>query len=70
MSRTPRSNTGVIVLLVILILLFAAGSGLMIWLCLDIPNHTPEPETGGSSVALPTPDRTEPTTEALSLIHI
>ncbi len=64
MSRTPRSNTGVIVLLVILILLFAAGSGLMIWLCLGIPNHTPEPETGGSSVALPTPDLTEPTTEA------
>ena len=41
MSRSPRSNTGVIVLLVILILLFAAGSGLMIWLCLDLPNHIP-----------------------------
>lgn len=64
MSRSPRSNTGVIVLLVILILLFAAGSGLMIWLCLDLPNHIPEPETGGSSVALPSPEQTEPTTEA------
>lgn len=64
MSRSPRSNTGVIVLLVILILLFAAGSGLMICLCLDLPNHIPEPETGGSSVALPSPEQTEPTTEA------
>ena len=64
MSRSPRSNTGVTVLLVILILLFAAGSGLMIWLCIDLPNHIPEPETGGSSVALPSPEQTEPTTEA------
>ena len=54
MSRNPRGNTGVTVLLVMLILLFAAGSVLMIWLCLGIPDRAPE----------------QAAAESLSLIHI
>ena len=47
-----------------LILLFAAGSVLMIWLCLGIPDQAPEQTVAESAPTLSTPQQTEPTTEA------
>lgn len=64
MSRNPRGNTGVTVLLVMLILLFAAGSVLMIWLCLGIPDRAPEQAAAESAPTLSTTQPTESTTEA------
>lgn len=64
MSRPPRSSTGSIVLMSILIVLFALGSGLMIWLCIDMPSHTPQLDSGSNVITLPNPQETEPVTES------
>ena len=68
MSRPPRSNTGIVVLLSVLVVLFALGSGLMIWLCIQMPQQAPRLESSGNVIPLPTRSDAEteevPTTEA------
>ncbi len=68
MSRkSPRRHTGAIVFMVFLMLLFIAGTALMIKLSLDLPGKEVEPRPGQSTVVLPNAHdpQTEPTeTEA------
>lgn len=60
MSRNPkRSNTGVIVLLTVLILVMIAATGLVVWLCIDLVNTEPE-YTAPSSNAVVLPSETTP----------
>ena len=64
--KPPRKHTGLIIVLVILMLLFIAGTGLMIKLCLDLIHSEPEiaerPIDTNISLEIPTVE-TEPTTE-------
>ena len=69
MSRNPnppRRNTGCLIVSIILILLFIAGSALMIKLCLDLihsgPATTERPSTQ-IQLEVPQEDPTEPPTE-------
>ncbi|MGM9549209.1 MAG: CapA family protein [Faecousia sp.] len=63
MSRNPKSgNTLVIVLLTILIFVMIALTGLVIWMCIDLVNKTPQPPTRTEPqiYTLPTAAQTEP----------
>ena len=65
-KKTSRSNVGIIIALVLLMLIFIAGTALMIKLCLDIPNQKVSARPSQSTIQLPTaptPDETEPPTE-------
>ena len=60
MSKKPKgNNTAVVVLLTVLIFVMIALTGLVIWMCVDLVNKTPQ-----ASV------RTETQAYTLSLIHI
>lgn len=70
MSRKPkkaqRSHVGAIIVMILLMLVFIAGTALMIKLCLDIPNKDVTISSKpGSIIALPTApeEETEPPTE-------
>lgn len=68
MSRNPkRSNTGVIAVLILLIVVMIAATALLIWLSFDLVNKDPAPSLNQNpSVTLPDvtrPPETEPTTE-------
>ena len=66
-SKAPRRHTGAIVVMILLMLIFIAGTALMIKLCLDIPNQeiTQKPSQN-AQIQLPSasrPEETEPPTE-------
>ncbi len=62
-KKAPRRHTGAIVVMILLMLVFIAGSALMIKLSLDIVNKTPESRPSQGDVQLPTAAEAE-TTEA------
>ena len=64
-KKAPRRHTGAIVVMILLMLVFIAGTAFMIKLCLDIPGKDVSVSTRpGSTVVLPTaPEETEPPTE-------
>jgi len=59
-SRAPRRNTGVIIVLILLMMVFIAGTALMIKLSLDLPNRTPDARPGQSDISLPSSLEEEP----------
>lgn len=70
--KAPRRHTGAIVVLILLMLLFIAGTILMVKLCIDIagqePSSRPSPSlsilpSAGDSEAVPTTEETEAPTE-------
>ena len=65
MSRTPRknnrANTGIIIILVLLMLVFIAGSALMIKLSLDLATQEITLQSDSSTITLPTAPETEAT---------
>lgn len=68
MSRKPkRSNSGLTVVLILLILVMIAATALLIWLSFDLVNKDPAPSISQNpSVTVPSstrPTETEPTTE-------
>lgn len=70
MSRNPnapRNNTGCLIVSLILILVFIAGSALMVKLCIDLihyePKTTDRPGTSSGIQMEITPEETEPPTE-------
>ena len=64
-KKAPRRHTGATVVMILLMLVFIAGTAFMIKLCLDIPGKDVSVSTRpGSTVVLPTaPEETEPPTE-------
>ena len=58
-SKAPRRHTGAIVVMILLMLLFIAGTVLMIKLCLDIPSQEITARPGGSLIQLPTAPQQE-----------
>lgn len=69
MSRkAPRRHTGAIVVMILLMLIFIAGTALMIKLCLDIPSQEVEIRPSKGTITLPNapeviPEETEAPTE-------
>ena len=67
MSRRQNNHTGVKVILVLLILALIAGSGFLIFQCIQLAGKTPNPRPGGTDAAsllTPTePEETEAPTE-------
>lgn len=64
MSKKPKgNNTAVVVLLTVLIFVMIALTGLVIWMCVDLVNQTPQTtvRTETQAYTLPTVIRTEPT---------
>lgn len=64
MSKKPKgNNTAVVVLLTVLIFVMIALTGLVIWMCVDLVNKTPQTtvRTETQVYTLPTVIRTEPT---------
>ena len=61
--KSHRSNTGVIIILILMMLIFIAGSALMIKLSLDLVHKDVTIQHSGSSIELPTAPEAE-TTEA------
>ena len=64
MSKKPKgNNTAVVVLLTILIFVMIALTGLVIWMCVNLVNKTPQTtvRTETQIYTLPTVIRTEPT---------
>lgn len=65
--KAPRRHTGAIVVMILLMLIFIAGTALMIKLCLDIPNQTiADRPSMNLPIQLPTApveEETEPPTE-------
>ena len=64
-KKAPRRHTGAIVVMILLMLAFIAGTAFVIKLCLDIPNQDVTVSTKpGSAIVLPTaPEQTEAPTE-------
>lgn len=64
-KKAPRRHTGAIVVMILLMLAFIAGTAFVIKLCLDIPNQDVTVSTNpGSAIVLPTaPEQTEAPTE-------
>ena len=66
-NKAPRRHTGTIVVMILLMLVFIAGTALMIKLCLDIPNQDVTISSKpGSTIVLPSApqqEETEPPTE-------
>ena len=62
-KKAPRQNTAVIVVLVLMMLIFIAGSALMIKLCLDLATQEVTIQSNGDTITLPTAPEEE-TTEA------
>jgi len=66
-NKAPRSHIGAIVVMILLMLVFIAGTALMIKLCLDIPTQEVPDRPGNTAIQLPTaapqPETTEPPTE-------
>ena len=60
-KKAPRRHTGAIVVMILLMLAFIAGTAFVIKLCLDIPNQDVTVSTKpGSAIVLPTaPEQTE-----------
>ena len=52
--KAPRRHTGAIVVMILLMLCFIAGTVLMIKLCLDIPNQDVEIRSNSGTIQLPT----------------
>ena len=64
MSKKPKgNNTAVVVLLTVLIFVMIALTGLVIWMCVNLVNKTPQTtvRTETQAYTLPTVIRTEPT---------
>ena len=64
MSKKPKgNNTAVVVLLTVLIFVMIALTGLVIWMCVNLVNKTPQTtvRTETQVYTLPTAPRTEPT---------
>ena len=64
MSKKPKgNNTAVVVLLTVLIFVMIALTGLVIWMCVNLVNKTPQTtvRTETQIYTLPTVIRTEPT---------
>lgn len=64
MSKKPKgNNTAVVVLLTVLIFVMIALTGLVIWMCVNLVNKTPQTtvRTETQVYTLPTVIRTEPT---------
>ena len=64
-KKAPRRHTGAIIVMVLLMLLFIAGTVLMIKLCIDIPNQEISARPNHSLPLLPIPgdDQSQPTTQ-------
>ena len=65
-KKAPQRHLGTIVFLILLMLIFIAGTVLMIKLCLDIPNQQVTVRPGQTTIQLPTApavEETEPPTE-------
>jgi len=65
-KKAPRRHTGAIVVMILLMLVFIAGTALMIKLSLDLPNQEIDIRPSTSTVELPVasrPEETEPPTE-------
>ena len=64
-KKAPRRHTGAIVVMILLMLVFIAGTAFMIKLCLDIPKQDVTVSTKpGCAIVLPTaPEQTEAPTE-------
>ena len=68
-NKTPRRHTGAIVVMILLMLIFIAGTAFMVKLCLEIPNQDiSKRPTISLPIQLPTPtesptEETEPPTE-------
>ena len=63
MSKKPKgNNTAVVVLLTVLIFVMIALTGLVIWMCVNLVNKTPQTtvRTETQIYTLPTAPRTEP----------
>ena len=60
MSRKNSNHTALKVILILLILCMIAATALLIKLCLDMTNYTPD-TTAGESITLPTQETEEPT---------
>lgn len=55
MSRQPRRHSGLIAALITLMVVMIAASGLVVWLCIDMVNNTPQPSAPSANVVtLPT----------------
>lgn len=64
MAKNPkRSNTAVIVLLTLLIIVMIAATGLMIWLCIDLVNKPAQPGSSSPGTLQSQPAETTPPTE-------
>lgn len=62
MPRKPKRGNGVTVLLTVLILLMIAATALVIWMCVDLTNHSgPAPTAPISSAPITLPPETQPT---------
>ena len=68
-KKAPRRHTGAIVVMILLMLIFIAGTAFMVKLCLDIPNQEVSQRPSiNLPIQLPTPsekptEETEPPTE-------
>ena len=63
-NKSPKQNTGVIIILILMMLIFIAGSALMIKLSLDLATQEITIQNnGGNTITLPTAPEVE-TTEA------
>ena len=65
-KKAPRRHIGAIVVMILLMLLFIAGTAFMIKLCLDIPNQEVDIRPSAGTIELPAPpeaEQTEPPTE-------
>jgi len=60
-KKTPRRHTGAIVVMILLMLIFIAGTAFMVKLCLEIPNQEISVRPGSSTIQLPTAPKTEET---------
>ena len=69
-KKTNRKHTGAIIVLILMMLIFIAGSGLMIKLCLDLANEEFTIQSNGdSSITLPTAPETEATAKFAKILE-